>query len=62
MKYTKEDYFELIRLVDEFLDGDDSPEAVRLRHEIRLNAKVNFFREFAQEFLEICSKDEDCVK
>lgn len=42
MNYTKEDAVEVMNLAEEFLSGDDSPEANKLRETIRKNAEDIF--------------------
>lgn len=59
MKYTKEDYMELIRLVNEFTEGDNSPEAKRLRRTIYVNVKAELLAQFILDVHELLSKKED---
>lgn len=42
MNYTKEDAIEVMNLAEEFLNGDNSPEANKLRETIRKNAEDIF--------------------
>lgn len=42
MNYTKEDAIEVMKLADEFLKGNESPEADKLRETIRKNVENIF--------------------
>ena len=50
---------ELIRLVNEFTEGDNSPEAKRLRRTIYVNVKAELLAQFILDVHELLSKKED---